>query len=93
MTTPNEFLERVFEAVDDAAFRMSHTPPDQQESWLEGYADRLRAQWRETFRPWLSASDVDGMVEDVVSRIRAKRVGRRKTSGCAPAPNHAHDPN
>jgi hypothetical protein len=73
MTTPDQFLERVFAAVDDAAFRLSHTPHDRQEEWLEGFADRLRAHWCDAFHPMLSDDDVNGVVEDVVSRISAKR--------------------
>jgi hypothetical protein len=73
MTMPNEFLERVLTAVDDAAFRLSHTPRDAQDEWLQGFADRVRTGWLEIFRPSLSTSDVDGMVADVVERVRAKR--------------------
>jgi hypothetical protein len=39
--TPDEFLKRVLEAVEEAAFRLSHTPHDRQEQWLQGFADRL----------------------------------------------------
>jgi hypothetical protein len=73
MTTPDEFLARVFAAVDDAAFRLSHTPHDRREEWLRGFARRVRWQWREVFSPVLSLEDVDGMVADVVARVRAKR--------------------
>jgi hypothetical protein len=73
MTTPNEFLQRVLATVDDAAFRLSHTPRDRQEEWLQGFGDRTRAQWREVFAPFMSAEDVDGMVADLVARVRAKR--------------------
>ena len=72
MTTPNAFLERVLAAVDDAAFRLSHTSPDRQEEEIRRFADRLRAQWREAFSPYLSAEDVAGMVDDVLARVRAK---------------------
>jgi hypothetical protein len=75
MTTPDEFLERVLGTVDDVAFRLSHTPQDAQEEWLEGFADRLRAQWREALRPFLTGEDVNGMVEDVIKRVRKGRDG------------------
>jgi hypothetical protein len=73
MTWPARFQERILAAVDDTAFRLSHTPHDRQEDWLQSFADRIRAQWRELFTPALSAEDVDGMVADVVTRVRAKR--------------------
>jgi hypothetical protein len=73
MTTPSEFLERVLRTVDELAFRLSHTPRDCQETWLLGFADRAKAQWREVFAPYLSASDVDGMASDVVTRVRKRR--------------------
>jgi hypothetical protein len=73
MTTPDQFLERVLAAVDDAAFRLSHTPHDRQEGWLNDFADRMRMQWRSLFMTALSAEDVDGMVSDLVARVKAKR--------------------
>jgi hypothetical protein len=68
-----DFLERVLAAVDDAAFRLSHTPHDRQEEWLRGFAERVSAQWREVFSPALSSEDVDGMVADLVARVRKRR--------------------
>jgi hypothetical protein len=73
MTTPDEFLQRVLATVDDLAFRLSHTPHDGQEEWLQGFARRVHAQWCQVFSPALSANDVDGMVADLVARVRAKR--------------------
>jgi hypothetical protein len=73
MTTPDEFLERVLAAVDDAAFRLAGTPKERREEWLSGFARRVRKQWRSLFMPALSAEDVDSMVNDVVERVRAKR--------------------
>jgi hypothetical protein len=72
MMTPDQFLERVLAAVDDAAFRLSHTPHDRQEEWLRGFAKRVRAQWCVVF-PFMSAEDVSGMVADLVGRVRARR--------------------
>jgi hypothetical protein len=72
MTTP-DFLARVLAAADDAAFRLAHTQHDRQDAWLRGFARRIRAQWRELFTPALSSEDVDGMVADLVARVRAKR--------------------
>jgi hypothetical protein len=73
MTTPDEFLSRVFAAADDAALALACTSPARQEEWLEGFARRVRAQWGETFAPYLSEGDVDGVVADLVGRVRAKR--------------------
>jgi hypothetical protein len=73
MTMPAEFLDRVLAAVDEAAFRLSHTPQDQAEEWLRRFAERVRKQWREVFAPYMSGEDVAGMVADVVARVRAKR--------------------
>jgi hypothetical protein len=71
--TPDEFLKRVLEAVEEAAFRLSHTPHDRQEQWLQGFADRLGTQWCEVFAPYLLSAEVDGLVADVIFRIKAKR--------------------
>jgi hypothetical protein len=71
MMNPDRFLAGVLEAVDDAAFRLSHTPG--QEEWLQGFAERVGAQWRQVFEPFMSAEDVDGMVADVVQRVRKRR--------------------
>ena len=73
MTTPAEFLPRVLATVADLALILSHTPRDRQEAFLEEFAANVKAQWRELFSPVLSAKDVDGMVADVVARVRAKR--------------------
>jgi hypothetical protein len=81
---PNEFLERVLGAVDELAFRLSHTSPDRQEEEIRRFADRLRAQWREAFSPYLSAEGVAGMVDDVLARVRAKR-DRLESFGCGTA--------
>jgi hypothetical protein len=51
----------------------AHMPLDRQEALLQGFAERVRLQWREVFAPYLSAEDVDGMVADVLARVRAKR--------------------
>jgi hypothetical protein len=71
--TPDRFLERVLAAVDDAAFRLSHTPHGRQAAWLNAFARRMRRQWRPLFVPVLSSEDVDGMVADVLVRVKAKR--------------------
>ena len=81
MTTPAEFLERVLATVDDLALVLAHTPRERQEEWLKGFADRVRAQWHELFAPTLSSEDVNGMVADVVTRVRAKRDGLEKLTG------------
>ena len=73
MTTPAEFLPRVLATVADLALRLSHTPRDRQEAFLEELEANVQAQWREVFAPYMSAKDVDGMVEDVIARVLAKR--------------------
>jgi len=73
MTTPDEFLERVHAAADDAAFRLSHTPHDRQAAWLSGFKRRVRTQWRSLFTPHLEPKDVDEMVDDMVARVRRRR--------------------
>jgi hypothetical protein len=73
MTIPDEFLSRVFAAADDAALALACTSPARQEEWLEGFARRVRAQWGETFAPYLSQTDTDAVVADLVARVRAKR--------------------
>ena len=73
MKTPAEFLPRVLATVADLALRLAHTPRDRQEAFLEEFAANVQAQWREVFAPYMSAKDVDGMVADVVARVRAKR--------------------
>ena len=73
MTTPAEFLPRVLATVADLALILAHTPRDRQEAFLEEFAANVKAQWRELFSPVLSAEDVDGMVADVIERVRAKR--------------------
>ena len=69
MMQPNEFLSRVVASVDDIALALSHSPYDLQKKTIKGFADRLRPEWREAFAPALTADDVDGMVDDVVTRV------------------------
>jgi hypothetical protein len=71
--TPPEFLTRVFAAADDAALLLAGMPPDQQSAWLQRFGYAVHAQWLEVFAPRLRAEDVNGMVIDVVERIRRRR--------------------
>jgi hypothetical protein len=71
--SPDQFLERVLGAADHAALRLAATPHDRQAAWLREFARRLRTQWRQLFTPVLSSEDVDGMVADVLLRVKAKR--------------------
>jgi hypothetical protein len=80
MSTPDEFLSRVFAAADDAALALACTSPARQEEWLQGFARRVRAHWGEIFAPYFSESDVDGVVADLVGRVRAK-TGRLERFG------------
>jgi hypothetical protein len=81
MTTPDEFLQRVLATVDDLALVLSHTPRERQEEWLKGFADRVRTQWHGLFAPTLSSENVDGMVADLVARVKAKRDRLEKLTG------------
>jgi hypothetical protein len=71
--TPDQFLTRVFEAADDAALLLAGMPPDQQSAWLQRFGYAVHAQWSEVFAPHLRAEDVNGMVVDVIERIRRRR--------------------
>jgi hypothetical protein len=71
--TPDQFLPRVLAAVDDAALRLAGTPHELQAAFLQRLACRVSAQWRELFTPALSAEDIDGMVADLVQRVRKRR--------------------
>jgi hypothetical protein len=70
---PDDWLSRVFAAADEMALRLAGTPHDRQSEWLEGFARRVRAQWGETFAPYMSEDDVDGVVADLVGRVKARR--------------------
>jgi hypothetical protein len=72
MTQP-DFLARVFATVDQLAFTLSHTPRERQEEWLQGFGDRVRAQWAPLFTPHLEPKDVDEMVDDLAARVRKRR--------------------
>ena len=69
--TPKIFSSAFIESIEETAFGLSQTPHDRHEEWLQGFAERVRAQWREVF-PFLSGEDMDSMVDDVVTRVRAK---------------------
>jgi hypothetical protein len=73
MTTPDEFLSRVFAAADEAALFLAGTPPDLQAEWLQKFGYSVHSQWSEVFGSYLTPRDVDGMVIDVVERIRRRR--------------------
>jgi hypothetical protein len=73
MTTPDEFLSRVFAAADEVALRLAGTPPALQADCLERFAYSVHAQWSDVFASYLKPSDVDGMVIDVVERVRRRR--------------------
>jgi hypothetical protein len=71
--TANEFLARVFAAADEVALALACTSPARQEEWLQGFGQRIRAQWGDLFGQYLSAEDVDAVVADLVGHVRAKR--------------------
>ncbi len=69
----NEFVSRVWAAVDDLALVLAHTPHDRQDAAMRSFIDSVRPQWIALFSAVLSPEDVDGMVADVLARFRAKR--------------------
>ena len=73
MTTPDEFLERVLATVDELALCLAATPRPKQEEFLDRVEARVRAQWRQCFSRYMAASDVDGMITDLVGRIKSER--------------------
>jgi hypothetical protein len=73
MTTPAEFLACVDRVVESTAFHLAHTPRAIQDAWLQRFADRVSAQWKDAFSDYLSPKNVDSMVADVVDRIRKRR--------------------
>jgi hypothetical protein len=70
--TPEEFFKRIHESIEEAAFCLSQTPHDRHEEWLQGFAERVRAQWRAAFHP-VHSGDGDTIVEDAVNRVMARR--------------------
>jgi hypothetical protein len=70
--TPDAWLARMLETVDELAFRLAHTPRDYQAAWLQRFSRRVRKQWCVVF-PFMSAEDVSGMVDDLLSRVRKRR--------------------
>jgi hypothetical protein len=71
--TTQEFISRVFDAADEMALRLACTPPELQAEQLERFGYSVRAQWSEVFAPHLRASDINGMVIDVIERVRRRR--------------------
>jgi hypothetical protein len=72
MTTPSEFLERVDDAIDDAVQTLTHIAPVGRMAWLGRFQFRVAAQWRRVFAPYMDASDVDGMVADIVQTVQTR---------------------
>jgi hypothetical protein len=73
MTTPDEFLSRVFATIDELALRLAGTDADLQSSFLRDFERRVRLKWRPLFEPYFSQADADAVVADLVARVRAKR--------------------
>ena len=71
--SPDQFLTRVFEAADDAALLLAGMPPDQQSAWLQRFGYAVHAKWSQVFAPHMSPRDIDGMMIDVMERIRRRR--------------------
>jgi hypothetical protein len=71
--TPEQFLSQAFATADELALRLAGTREDHQSAFLRDFERRVRSQWREVFAPWLCAADTDGMVLDLVERVRKRR--------------------
>jgi hypothetical protein len=68
-----EFLKRVLATVDDLALLYANTPPEAAERSLAEFGERVREGWR-TALPWLPPHDLDGVIGDLVARVRARRL-------------------
>ena len=71
MSEPDRFAETCEAVVNDLALALSRSLQERQEKALADFGANMRSQWRNTF-PSLSAENVDGMVDDLISRIRAR---------------------
>lgn len=72
MATPEDFLKCALATVDKLALLFAGAPDDRAEATLSEFAERVRNGWREAF-DFLRGEDVDGMVADLVDRIRKRR--------------------
>jgi hypothetical protein len=75
MIAPEEFVSRVVSAIDELALGLAGTPKEHQEEALRALVVRVRAGWRENFTPILSDDDVEGMIGDMMARVRVKLDG------------------
>jgi hypothetical protein len=82
MTLGDDFLKCALATVDELALLYANTPDDKVDMSLSESAERMRKRWRETFT-FLRAEDVDGMVSDLVDRIRKRRREMEAAAGVA----------
>ena len=71
MSEPDRFAETCEAVVNDLALALSRSLQERQEKALADFGANMRSQWSNTL-PSLSAENVDGMVDDLISRIRAR---------------------
>ena len=69
MNEPDRFTATCEAVVNDMATALSRSPQERQEKALATFGDSMRSQWRNTFP---SVENVDGMVDDLITRIRAR---------------------
>ena len=55
--------------INDMALALSRSPTERREKALATFGDSMRSQWRNTFP---SVENVDGMVDDLITRIHAR---------------------
>jgi hypothetical protein len=72
MTTPIEFLERVDDAIDEAARTLTHIAPVGRPAWLGRFQFRVATKWREVFAGMLKPEDVDSLVENIVATVQTR---------------------
>lgn len=72
MTTPNEFLQRVDDAIDDAVDTLTRIPRVGRMAWLGRFQFRVAEQWRRVFAPYMAGDEVDGMVADVIETVQTR---------------------
>ena len=82
MTLGDDFLKCALETIDELALLYAGTPNEKVDVSLSEFAERMRKRWREAF-DFLRGDDVDGMVADVVDRIRKRRREIEAVTGVA----------
>ncbi len=81
MTTPSTeaaarpFLDMAEDVIEQLALLYAHTPEDAMERSLALFGANVRSEWREVTKdlPAMTDDDIDGAVEHLLFRIRARR--------------------